>query len=108
MSGGAVQQIVYTTLDLRALGEAVKAATETKVERLAAELPQSEIYDDEGGYLDSFTERAYREALEETLGHAADYRTTVGLNVRLVRSGKDWLIEPDATLYGALTGGAVK
>ena len=108
VSGGAVQQIVYTTLDLRALGEAVKAATEAKVERLAAELPQSEIYDDEGGYLDSFTERAYREALEETLGHAADYRTTVGLNVRLVRSGKDWLIEPDATLYGALTGGAVK
>ena len=108
VSGGAVQQIVYTTLDLRALGEAVKAATEAKVERLAAELPQSEIYDDEGGYLDSFTERAYREALEETLGHAADYRTTVGLNVRLVRSGKDWLIEPDAALYGALTGGAVK
>ena len=106
--GGAVQQLVFTTLDLKALGEAVKAATEAKVERLAAELDPDEIYNDEGGYLESFTARAYSEALAETLEHAADYRSTVGLNIRLVRSGGDWLIEPDGALYGALTGGAVK
>ena len=106
--GGAVQQLVFTTLDLKSLGEAVKAATEAKVERLAAELDPDEIYNDEGGYLESFTARAYSEALAETLEHAADYRGTVGLNVRLVRSDGDWLIEPDGALYGALTGGAVK
>ena len=106
--GGAVQQLVFTTLDLKALGEAVKAATEAKVERLAAELDPDEIYNDEGGYLESFTARAYSEALAETLEHAADYRSTVGLNIRLVRSGGDWLIEPDGALYGALTGGALK
>ena len=106
--GGAVQQLVFTTLDLKALGEAVKAATEAKVERLAAELDPDEIYNDEGGYLESFTARAYSEALAETLEHAADYRGTVGLNIRLVRSDGDWLIEPDGALYGALTGGAVK
>ena len=106
--GGAVQQLVFTTLDLDALGAAVKAETETKVERLAAELPQSEIYNDEGSYLESFTERAYTEALEEVLARAADYETVVGLNVRLVRSGSDWLIEPDGPLYAALTGGMVK
>ena len=106
--GGAVQQLVFTTLDLKALGEAVKAATEAKVEQLAAELSPDEIYNDEGGYLESFTARAYSEALAETLEHAADYRGTVGLNVRLVRSDGDWLIEPDGALYGALTGGAVK
>lgn len=106
--GGAVQQLVFTTLDLKSLGEAVKAATEAKVERLAAELDPDEIYNDEGGYLESFTARAYSEALAETLEHAADYRGTVGLNIRLVRSDGDWLIEPDGALYGALTGGAVK
>ena len=106
--GGAVQQLVFTTLDLKALGEAVKAATEAKVEQLAAELSPDEIYNDEGGYLESFTARAYSEALAETLEHAADYRSTVGLNIRLVRSGGDWLIEPDGALYGALTGGALK
>ncbi len=107
-SGGAVQQLVYTTLDMKALGEAVKAATEARIERLAVELSPSEVYDDEGGYLDSFTERAYREALEETLAHAAEYRSAVGLNIRLVYSGDRWLIEPDGALYAALTGGAVK
>ena len=106
--GGAVQQLVFTTLDLKALGEAMKAATEAKVEQLAAELGPDEIYNDEGGYLESFTARAYSEALAETLEHAADYRSTVGLNIRLVRSGGDWLIEPDGALYGALTGGALK
>ena len=106
--GGVVQQLVFTTLDLKALGEAMKAATEAKVEQLAAELSPDEIYNDEGGYLESFTARAYSEALAETLEHAADYRSTVGLNIRLVRSGGDWLIEPDGALYGALTGGALK
>ncbi len=106
--GGAVQQLVFTTLDLKALSAAVKTATEARVESLAASLAPEEIYDDEGGYLESFTERAYAEALAEVLAHAADYRGTVGLNIRLVQSGNDWLIEPDAALYGALTGGAVK
>ena len=106
--GGAVQQLVFTTLDLQALSEAVKAATEAKIEQLAAELAPARVYDDEGGYQSSFTQLAYSEALAEVLSHAADFRTTVGLNVRLVRSGDDWLIEPDSALYAALTGGAVK
>ena len=106
--GGAVQQLVFTTLDTDALGAAVKEMTETRVEALAAELPSDEIYDGDGGYLHSFTERAYAEALADTLAHAADYRKVVGLNIRLVRSGEEWLIEPDSALYAALTGGAVK
>ena len=106
-SGGALQQLVFTTLDIEAIGKAVKAATEAKIESLAAELPPEDIYKDEGGYLDSFTERAYREALAEVLEHAADYRCTVGLNVHLIRSGDEWLIKPDDALYSALTGGAV-
>lgn len=108
VSGGAMQQLVFTTLDLKALGEAVKAATEAKVEQLAVDLSPDEVYSDDGGYLDSFTDRAYSEALAETLEHAADYRAAVGLNIRLVRSGDNWLIEPDSALYAALTGGAVK
>ncbi len=107
VSGGAVQQLIYTTLDLGALSEAVKAGTEAKVEELAASLPADEIYDGEGGYLASFTERAYSEALEAELGHIDDYRTLVGLNIRLVPSGDEWLIEPDDALYRALTGGLV-
>ena len=107
VSGGAVQQLVYTTLDLDALSEAVKAGTEAKVEALAATLPADEIYDGEGGYLESFTERAYSEALEAELAHVDDYTKLIGLNIRLVLSGDEWLIEPDDALYGALTGGLV-
>ena len=107
VSGGAVQQIVYTTLDLDALSQAVKAGTEAKVKELAASLPAEEIYDGEGGYLASFTERAYFEALEAELAHVDDYTKLIGLNIRLVRSGDDWLIEPDDALYGALTGALV-
>ena len=106
--GGAVQQLVFTTLDLQAVAEAVKAATAVKIEQLARDLAPAKVYDDEGGYLSSFTELAYSEALAEVLAHAADYRTATGLNVLLVRSGDDWLIEPDSALYAALTGGAVK
>lgn len=107
-SGGAVQQLVWTTLDIDALSAAVKAETEARVEALAASLDAEEVYNGTGGYQSSFTERAYSEALDAVLNHAADYRTMVGLNVRLVRSGEEWLIEPDSALYGALTGGLVR
>ena len=107
VSGGAEQQLLFTTLDLDALSQALRAATEARVEALAAALPAEEIYDGEGGYLESFTERAYREALDETLARAEDFEALRALNIRLVRSGKSWLIEPDTALYAALTGGAV-
>ena len=106
--GGAVQQLVFTSLDLNAVREAVRAETEAAVERLAAELDDDEIYASDGGYLPSFTERAYSEALAKTLEYTDPYLTATGLNIRLVRRGDDWLIVPDSALYGALTGGAVR
>lgn len=106
-ANSATQQAVFTTLDLARLSEDVKAETQLRVEALARELDASEIYDEDGNYLDSFTARAYDEALGSVLAHADDYLTAAGLNLRLVRNGSSWLIEPDAALYAALSGGAL-
>ncbi len=105
---GAVQQLLFSTLDFEAMRAAVKEKTESNVERLAAELSPDEIYDGDGAYLDSFTQRAYREALDEVLAHTADYGDLTGLNIRLEYAGDQWLIVPDSALYSALTGGALK
>ena len=105
---GALQQLLLDTLDFEKMRADIKEKTDANVERLAAELPQSEIYAEDGAYLERFTQRAYDEAVDEVLAHAADYRSVVGLNIRLEYAGGKWLIVPDGELYSALTGGALK
>lgn len=105
---GATQQVVFNSLDLSRMRDDIRAATEAEVERLAAELPADEIYAEDGGYLPSFTERAYAAALDAALARADEYYAATGLNIRLVKDGGEWLIVPDSALYGALTGGAVR
>lgn len=107
VSDGAVQQVVFTTLDLESLRDDVISETQNAVSRLARDLPQDEIYDENGAYRDAFTERAYAEALDAVLSHADDYSVLIGLNIRLVNSDGEWRIVPDSALYAALTGGAV-
>ncbi len=105
---GATQQVVFNSLDLSRMRDDIRAATEEEVERLAASLPADEIYAEDGGYLPSFTERAYAAALDAALARADEYYAATGLNIRLVKDGGEWLIVPDSALYGALTGGAVR
>ena len=105
---GATQQVVFNSLDLSSMRDDIRAATEEEVERLAAALPADEIYAEDGGYLPSFTERAYAAALDTALTRADEYYAATGLNIRLVKDGGEWLIVPDSALYGALTGGAVR
>ena len=105
---GATQQVVFNSLDLSRMRDDIRAATEEEVERLAAALPADEIYAEDGGYLPSFTERAYAAALDAALARADEYYAATGLNIRLVKDGGEWLIVPDSALYGALTGGAVR
>ena len=105
---GATQQVVFNSLDLSRMRADIRAATEEEVERLASSLPADEVYAEDGGYLPSFTERAYAAALDTALTRADEYYAATGLNVRLVKDGGEWLIVPDSALYGALTGGAVR
>ena len=105
---GATQQVVFNSLDLSRMRDDIRAATEAEVERLAAALPADEIYAEDGGYLPSFTERAYAAALDAALARADEYYAATGLNIRLVKDGGEWLIVPDSALYGALTGGAIR
>ena len=105
---GATQQVVFNSLDLSRMRDDIRAATEAEVERLAAALPADEIYAEDGGYLPSFTERAYAAALDAVLARADEYYAATGLNIRLVKDGGEWLIVPDSALYGALTGGAIR
>ena len=105
---GATQQVVFNSLDLSRMRDDIRAATEEEVERLASSLPADEVYAEDGGYLPSFTERAYAAALDTALTRADEYYAATGLNIRLVKDGGEWLIVPDSALYGALTGGAVR
>ena len=105
---GATQQVVFNSLDLSRMRDDIRAATEEEVERLASSLPADEVYAEDGGYLPSFTERAYAAALDTALTRADEYYAATGLNIRLVKDGGEWMIVPDSTLYGALTGGAVR
>ena len=105
---GATQQVVFNSLDLSRMRDDIRAATEEEVERLASSLPADEVYAEDGGYLPSFTERAYAAALDAALARADEYYAATGLNIRLVKDGGEWLIVPDSALYGALTGGAVR
>ena len=105
---GATQQVVFNSLDLSRMRDDIRAATEEEVERLASSLPADEVYAEDGGYLPSFTERAYAAALDAALARADEYYAATGLNIRLVKDGGEWMIVPDSTLYGALTGGAVR
>ena len=106
-AAGARQQVLFTCLDARAFSDAVKSLTEERVEYLASALPQEEVYAEDGGYLESFTSRAYGEALERALSRAGEFYTVTGINVELQYVSGKWLIVPDNALISALSGGAL-
>lgn len=100
----ASQQVIFEVLDLNALQEDLKAGTEAAVERLSENLPKSQVLDDKGEYLPELTERAYLEALRELLARPAKYRTSIGLELELCKTGDGWFIVTDNRLFSALSG----
>ena len=75
------------------------------LEEMVAALPQSEVYDPDGGYLTSLTDAVYGEALTQALQQADALCTETNLELRLRYTDGAWKIVTDRALMTALTGG---
>ena len=101
----AVQPVLLRYLDLKAVEIQIAARVEDIAAELVEERPAPEIYDEEGGYLKSFTDEVYATALDEVLRDEEDYYTTVPLEISMRYSGGAWRIETSPALFTALLGG---
>ena len=102
----AAQKVSFTYLSLPALEAAVADETQTQLKHLVQQLPSSEVYDQNNNYLPEVTERAYLQALELVLEHAADYYTTEEISLTLNYTDGRWQLIMNNSLLKALNGGA--
>ena len=102
----AAQKVSFTYLSLPALEAAVADETQTQLKHLVQQLPSSEVYDQNNNYLPEVTERAYLQALELVLEHAADYYTTEEISLALNYTDGRWQLIMNNSLLKALNGGA--
>ena len=72
---------------------------------MVSELPNSEIYDETGGYRSSLTDAVYAEALRQVLTDPDPLCETVSLEIRLQYIDGTWKIITDRALTNALMGG---
>ena len=75
------------------------------LEQKVAELPASEIYDGNGGYLTSLTDAVYADALEQALQESDALSTETQMEIRLKYTDGTWKMVVDRTLMNALVGG---
>ena len=66
----ASQRVVLRALNLRMTENAVQQRVNGILEEMVATKPASEVYDGNGGYLTSFTDAIYTEALNQALQNA--------------------------------------
>ena len=64
----------------------------------------TDVYDENGEYLPSLAETAYREALRDVISRAEEYYTNTGITLELRESKGTWLVVPDERLISALSG----
>ena len=102
----AAQKVSFTYLSLPALEAAVADETQTQLKHLVQQLPSSEVYDQNNNYLPEVTERAYLQALELVLEHAADYYATEEISLALNYTDGRWQLIMNNSLLKALNGGA--
>lgn len=102
----AAQKVSFTYLSLPTLEAAVADETQTQLKHLVQQLPSSEVYDQNNNYLPEVTERAYLQALELVLEHAADYYTTEEISLALNYTDGRWQLIMNNSLLKALNGGA--
>ena len=81
-------------------GETVSADAELVEQRTAPE-----IYDEDGAYLESFTDEVYAAALAQVLENAQDYYTTAQFEVTLRYLDGAWRMQTSPALFTALMGG---
>lgn len=101
----AVQRITLHALNLHMTEDAVAQRVNGILEEMVAALPQSEVYDPNGGYLDTLTDAVYAEALQQSLQDTTSLCTDTPLAVHLKYTNGAWKIVTDRALMTALIGG---
>ncbi len=101
----ASQSLRFRSLDVKAVEAEVAGRVEEIAEELVAERSAAEIYDEDGGYLPSFTDEVYAQALDKVLAYADDYCTETELTLPLRYVGGSWKLQTTPALISALLGG---
>ena len=101
----ASQRVVLRALNLRMTENAVQQRVNGILEELVTTLPESEIYDGNGGYLTSFTDTIYKEALNQALQNTDTLCSDTQLLIQLKYMDGTWKIVTDRNLMTALIGG---
>ena len=101
----AVQKVQLRALNVRRVEAAVTARVDQVLQGMVSELPNSDVYDETGGYRSSLTDAVYAEALRQTLSDPDPLCETVNLEIRLQYLDGAWKIITDRALMTALMGG---
>ena len=101
----ASQRVVLRALNLRMTENAVQQRVNGILEEMVATMPESEVYDGNGGYLTSFTDAIYTEALNQALQNTDALCSDTQLLIQLKYMDGTWKIVTDRNLMTALIGG---
>ena len=101
----ASQRVVLRALNLQMTENAVQQRVNGILEELVTTMPESEIYDGNGGYLTSFTDTIYKEALNQALQNTDTLCSDTQLLIQLKYMDGTWKIVTDRNLMTALIGG---
>ena len=101
----ASQRVVLRALNLRMTENAVQQRVNGILEEMVATMPESEVYDGNGGYLTSFTDTIYKEALNQALQNTDTLCSDTQLLIQLKYMDGTWKIITDRNLMTALIGG---
>ena len=101
----ASQRVVLRALNLRMTESAVQQRVNGILEEMVATMPESEVYDGNGGYLTSFTDAIYAEALNQALQNSESLCSDTQLLIQLKYMDGTWKIVTDRNLMTALIGG---
>ena len=101
----ASQRVALRALNLRMTENAVQQRVNGILEEMVATMPESEVYDGNGGYLTSFTDAIYTEALNQALQNTDALCSDTQLLIQLKYMDGTWKIVTDRNLMTALIGG---
>ena len=101
----ASQRVVLRALNLKMTESAVQQRVNGILEELVASMPENEVYDGNGGYLTSFTDAIYTEALNQALQNSESLCSDTQLLIQLKYMDGTWKIVTDRDLMTALIGG---
>ena len=101
----ATQRVRFEALNIRRTESAVAGLVNGILEQKVAELPDSEVYDGNGGYPSSLTDAVYTEALNQALQNTDGLTAETTLDIQLKYMNGGWYMVTDRSLMNALVGG---